>query len=200
MIRHQLRGLTLHRPWAEAFCLPEQFGPKRVENRTWFPQWPHQCRGMGPMRHGIALVDPHLPLIVALHAGKELDGGALAYLTDELGLPIKLAKPGTVVALERLHRVLDVAELTAAHHPEIFRHKPWIIGPFAWELDHVTVLPEPIPHLGQQGLWPGILAIIPELQPHLKAFLLTLEGELEEASEALRLTREEEVARADAPH
>ena len=73
-----IRGLTLWRPWQAAFLMPERLGrpgPKRVENRTWYPRW--ACLAMS---NGMAYARTGRPLYLALHAGRQRDREALEEL------------------------------------------------------------------------------------------------------------------------
>lgn len=147
-----IRGLTLHRPWQSAFLLPEPpaFGPapKRVENRGWWPKW-----ATAPMRDGVALaaVGEHA-LWLALHAGQHVDAEALCAMHHR-GVVLNVGRAGEIVAVCRLARVLDVELLSDLRPEEIDRHHPWICGPYAWEVDQFTALPEPVTCRGAQGLW-----------------------------------------------
>jgi hypothetical protein len=147
----ELRGLTLWRPWPECFLLGHR--PKRVENRPWYPQW-----AMGPWQTGVACGLHDSQLWLALHAGQRLDREALQDLR-QVAPELQEGRPGEIVAVCWLARVLDVEELhrlsEASGHlaEEIVRNLPWICGPYAWEVDQVRALPEPVPCKGAQGLW-----------------------------------------------
>ena len=64
-----------------------------------------------------------------------------------------MGEPGQIVAVCRLARVLDLDALGPTH-PLIAQHAPWASGPYCWEVDRVTELPEPVACKGAQGLWP----------------------------------------------
>lgn len=147
----QIRGLTLWRPWPNAFLLQERswstqtIRPKRVENRDWYPQWACQ-----PMSGGVADAKPGI--YFALHAGHRADLQAL----DEIrrwGWPeLRVGEPSLIVAVCRFVRVLDLDQL-GEDHPLVARHLPWVAGRYLWEVDQVVVLPDPVSCSGAQGLW-----------------------------------------------
>lgn len=100
-------------------------GEKRVENRT----WPTRYRG---------------PL--AIHAGK-----SRAWLTgdDPEGMAY-----GAVVAIATVADCRTITDVLRGcrEYPWLAEH-PHAIGPWCWVLTNVTMLPEPIPARGAQGLW-----------------------------------------------
>lgn len=145
----EIRGLTLHRPWGRCFLLPPSkvAGPKRVENRTWYPRWACQA-----MHRGIAHAWRERVLWLALHGGQKLDREALDQVRI-LGWPdLHPGEPGQIVAVCRLARVLDVQAL-GHRHAEVTAHGWWARGPYLWEVDRVVELPDPVPCRGAQGLW-----------------------------------------------
>jgi hypothetical protein len=107
-------ALTIRQPHASAIL---HLG-KDVENRRW--DTPH--RGL-----------------VAIHAGKSLDGTAPPWMGEALESPLPLG------------HVIGVVELT-----DVVSHKSskWARRDhFHWLLGNVRALSEPIPCRGQQGLW-----------------------------------------------
>lgn len=146
-----IRGLTLWRPWPSCFLLPELAdgtGPKRVENRSWVPR-----KHVGPMVDGIAPALDDAPLYLALHAGNQRAADALEDLRAVGWTDLDYGEAGQIVAVCRLARVLDV-ETLGAEHPDVARHGIWICGRYAWEVDEVLGLREPVSCTGARGLWP----------------------------------------------
>lgn len=146
----QCRGCTLWRPWPACFLLRERAGrpgPKRVENRDWYPQW--ACL---PMVGGIALADPAVGLWLALHAGRTADEDALQDIREEGFSELQMGSPALIVGVARLARVLDL-DVLGHSHPAIRRHDPWAVGRYCWEVDRVRELPAPVACRGAQGLW-----------------------------------------------
>ena len=87
---------------------------------------------------------------LAIHAGKTWDedgADTVALLTR--CMPVEPSEhPLGIVAVARLARVTDRMD----DIPE--EQRPWTFGPFAWLLEEVVALPEPIATNGQRGLWP----------------------------------------------
>lgn len=148
-----IRGLTLWRPWAAAIV----HGPKRVENRPWFPP--------------LSLLD--CGLWIAVHAGKRWDPGGARFIAEtwqecpaaldhddeETGWPPAFVAQGIV-------GVARVAGVEGAGGRYGQPTDPWAVGPWCWHLADVRVLPTPIPCRGAQGLWtlpPDVLAVIEPL-------------------------------------
>ena len=129
-----LYALTLHRPWAWAIAHDN----KRVENRTW------------------SAPAPYVGHYVAIHAGKHFDIDVARKLS--LGIapkcPLDPAEhPLGIVAVARLVRVID-CRLAQSSESVPDDQTPWAEGPYAWLLDDVVTLLEPIEATGKQGLWP----------------------------------------------
>ena len=125
----RLFGLTLHRPWAWAIA----HSTKRVENRTWTPTVP-------------------VGAFVAIHAGKHFDADVARKLALGLAPQCSLdpaEHPLGIVAVARLARVIDCGRENVPDDQE-----PWTVGPYAWLLEDVVALLEPIEATGRQGLWP----------------------------------------------
>lgn len=136
-----IRGLTIQQPWAWAIAI----GNKPVENRTWRP--PEKMLGQ----------------YLALHAGKELDTEARAWMARVCGVnapPDEELRCGAIIAVARLARVTSIADdadtLRGANR--------WAQGPVCWWLEEVLPV-EPIACRGHQGLW--------ELEPETLAALRT---------------------------
>lgn len=123
-----MHALTVRQPWAA--CIAH--GPKRVENRTWFP--PRKWR---------------LPLQLAIHSSKAWAKADEAYRTDRIAeiwpevrdVPIIR---GAVVAVATLVSVVR----SAPGDPN-----PWVMGPWCWNLEDVRALSDPVPCTGHQSLW-----------------------------------------------
>ena len=121
-----MKAITLWQPWAYAIC----HLVKRVENRRWSP--PTSLIGQR----------------IALHAGARLDREALEFLRHE----------GYAVPNDVPHKaIVAVATLASVATWQIgavpTEHRRWYCGPYGWVLSAVTVLAEPIPCNGAQGLW-----------------------------------------------
>lgn len=119
-----LRGLTLWRPWAASIV----HGPKRVENRPWFPA-------------GSLLAQD---LWIAIHAGKTWDREGAALIRSIWPEARATIPHGTE------HGIVGVAHVVRWGSPD---GGPWAFGPCCWYLEDVLALPAPIPCRGAQGPW-----------------------------------------------
>jgi len=135
-----MKALTVWQPWATFIA----DGMKRYETRHWLTSY----RGN-----------------LAIHAGKRWTSSERYALTElclmypgALGDHQFAEMPlGCIVAAVRLvavHRVEDIRE-EIADMMEIDLGN-YSDGRFAWELEVVKLPPEPIPAVGQQGLWDWI--------------------------------------------
>jgi len=131
---HDIRALTLHRPWSDAIAT----GQKRIENRPWKP-WP-KIIGRD----------------IAIHAGKQYDHKGARYMLRS-GIfhpPVDVLSPTGVVA------IVTVAGFVS----EIDHENPWFFGPYGWILKNVRRLTKPIHCSGRQGLWRVPNDVVRELQ------------------------------------
>ena len=142
----QVKGLTLHQPWASAIAQ----GQKRFETRS----WPTRYRGL-----------------VAIHAGKSTD-----HIDSEedfpLGAIVAIAKIGQVY---KTHKVVWPEDFTPGRRATEKTWGDWTVGRFAWRLDDVLAFSEPIPCRGFQGLWPvppEVLRLIQAVGVRLKELLV----------------------------
>jgi hypothetical protein len=126
-----MHALTIQQPWAA--CIAH--GPKRVENRTWFP--PRKWR---------------LPMQLAIHSSKRHAKTDEAYKTERIAevWPDVREAPrvrGAVLAVATLVRVVRYNEGDLGWGP-------WAMGPWCWMLEDVRTLAEPVFCTGRQSLWP----------------------------------------------
>lgn len=145
MVEQGLRGLTLTQPWASLFGRP-----KRIETRPWSTNY----RGL-----------------VAIHAAKMWPRWAIEYCFVEpfrkALLNAGMRKPadvprGAIVAVGELVHVGGIYRLTNeirvngcewTVQPTEQEFGDYTQGRFAWVFTDITLLPEPIPCTGSQGLW-----------------------------------------------
>lgn len=131
-----MRCLTIRQPWAELVAL----GEKRFETRSWRTAY----RGE-----------------LAVHAGLQVDKAVCAtepfksvlaphgYTADNLPL-------GAVIATGFLKNCYEItAELAEEGWPggDEYRFGDYTAGRFAWELEKMNLLAEPVPAKGKLGLW-----------------------------------------------
>ena len=134
-----MKALTLQQPWATLVAI----GAKRVETRSWSTNY------RGPLAiHAaatIAMGDFVLwklcmsePFLAALKA---------AGITDLTDLP-----RGVILATASLSHVQKIYIANRPNLPEL-AFGDYTSGRFAWYLDKVATLPEPVPARGALGLW-----------------------------------------------
>lgn len=125
-----IRGLTLTQPWATLIAN----GHKRVETRGWSTKY----RGW-----------------LAIHAAKGFPADARRFAQEEraLGRLESRLPIGCVVAVARLTRVL-MSEEAVYQVSALERHLgDYSAGRYAWYIEDVKPLPEPIPCKGALSLW-----------------------------------------------
>lgn len=125
-----MRAISLWQPWASAIAL----GIKSVETRSWSTKY----RG---------------PLLI--HATQRFPREAREFAATEraLGrLPARLPV-GAVVAVATLRDVRPTAEVALEVSPLERHYGDFTPGRWAWMLDDVRPLIEPVGALGGQGLW-----------------------------------------------
>lgn len=124
-----IRGLSLSRPWPDAFRLG-----KRIENRTWRP--PASMQGQW----------------LALHASKSWSDDDRAWILETTGqwVPTKADCPHSVIfAVCKLRGCVESAD-----DPRVFAtQRKWFFGPVAWLLDSFIFLQTPVSCAGALGLW-----------------------------------------------
>ena len=136
-----MKAITLKQPWATLIALRE----KQFETRSWQTQYRE-------------------PL--AIHAGKTVDSAAYKEFADILAEHGVYSKQdlltGVVVAKANLvdcHKVISDYDDHAIMHTGLkisgneYRFGNYEDGRYAWELDAIQVLPEPVPAKGKLSLW-----------------------------------------------
>ena len=125
-----MKALTLYQPWASLVSL----GLKQVETRSWRPSY------RGPL---------------AIHAAKGFPAWARSFAEEEraLGrLPARIPR-GAVLCIVNLVDVRPTEEVEQTVSALERYYGDYSAGRWAWLLDDLRVLPEPIPARGSQGLW-----------------------------------------------
>ena len=133
-----MRAFTTHQPWASLIAE----GAKEYETRSWGTNY------RGP---------------VAIHAGKrepriaELPGGISWKWTRDQPL-------GAIVAIATLTDCVHTNWLdVSSEERAVGDWSPWR---YAWKLEDVKALPEPIPCRGYQGLWHVPHELVGRLRSH----------------------------------
>ncbi|MHC5820573.1 MAG: ASCH domain-containing protein [Nostoc sp.] len=133
------KAITLHQPWAYLVGIYKFF-----ETRTWSTNY----RGK-----------------IAIHAAKYQKDTKYWYEQLKDLLPPLVELPfGSIVAIADLADCILMTEEFINQQSETeLRCGNWKIGRYAWKLENVQILPEPIPTKGKQGLW-NIELLIPSTQ------------------------------------
>ena len=125
-----IRGLSIRQPWASLIAE----GNKRIETRSWSTTH----RGL-----------------VAIHASKAFPKDALRFAQEERALgriPPRIPR-GAIVAVARIGNVIGTDE-AAWQISGLERHLgDYSDGRYAWYLEDVRALEEPIPCRGALSLW-----------------------------------------------
>lgn len=165
-----MKALTLHQPWASLIAV----GAKRIETRSWSTKYRGplaiHAGAKRPPTYRHSNIDSDLPLafdLVAMascwewtehqddpfHGGFYRWGGPLGAVvaTCELVDVVTTDHPGELpgwIALDtRGAPYVDANEATLGDYSP---------GRYAWLLDNIVALKEPIPAKGKQGLWEWI--------------------------------------------
>lgn len=125
-----MKALTLTQPWASLVAL----GYKRIETRSWSTEY------RGP---------------IAIHAAKAFPPDCRRFAGTERAIgriPDRLPI-GAVIATARLARIVRT-ECISGLIPALERHLGnYERGRYAWFLEEIEALPEPIAARGALGLW-----------------------------------------------
>ena len=145
-----MKALTVMQPWATLVAL----GAKRIETRSWSTSYrgPLAIHASGRISREAAVICREPPFREALAAGGygEESGSA--------GNPFRLPL-GAVIAIALL---VYVQRITRAHAPAEPERSfgDYTPGRFAWLLDHVRRLPEPVAAKGALGLWEWVAGVV----------------------------------------
>ncbi|MEW2471064.1 hypothetical protein AB0919_39695 [Streptomyces sp. NPDC046994] len=147
----KVRALTVLPPWSDLIALTDEEIAKRIENRTWAPNW------LGTL---------------LIHGGKSIDKQALALPAVREALPDGYEPvQGHVVA---------VADLAHIHDDDGTCTRWSEHGCFHWQLSNVQPLPQPEPTNGSQRLWKPSRALLDDIttaNPSLSARLASAESQ-----------------------
>lgn len=139
-----MKALTLTQPWASLVAV----GAKRIETRSW-----------GTVYRGPLAI--HAAKTVPREVRDRLAGGStIRTIMHNHGLHLGLLPRGAVVATARLVEVVPTTHDGADRLREALARNELdiVLGDysrdrFAWLLDDIQALPEPIPARGALGLW-----------------------------------------------
>lgn len=165
-----MKALTLTQPWATLIAI----GAKRIETRSWATDYRgriaiHAAKGLGPVGGKRGLIEQCNVLAFA-HA----IGESPLYDNHENPLPL-----GAILAVADLVDVrctsmkLRAEVLAQTITPNEIKFGDYGSGRYAWFLENVQALPEPIYCNGALGLWdvpPEIVAAMTRAQIDLSGF------------------------------
>lgn len=164
-----MKAITIRQPWASLIAS----GDKLYETRTWNTKY----RGPIAIHAGkqldkdafrylitpIATIEQLTACGITPENAEELPRGAVIAIADLVNVWRIVHHPGTNVD-EAKHIQIGAESLSTDKHAPDFgdyfvpTEKEmalgyWNAGMYAWELQNVRILPEPIPARGAQGLW-----------------------------------------------
>lgn len=134
-----MKTLTVWQPWAGALAI----GAKEYETRSWATNY------RGP---------------IAIHSAKKygkVDKKVDEIITDYIfnnlqqkSLPTTAYWHGCILATAELVDCIKITpEFIATLSPRELILGDYTLGRYAWKLENLKTLPEPIPAKGKQGLW-----------------------------------------------
>ena len=150
-----MKALTLTQPWATLVALQA----KSIETRSWRTSYrgPLAIHAAKRMPKSASLLCCQEPFRAALEAG----GYKLENSTtnNPFGLPL-----GAIIAVAIL---TDIQPITPENQPPEPEHSfgDYTPGRFAWMLQNIYRLPDPIPASGRLGLWEWNPPNLPSLLP-----------------------------------
>ncbi|NJM67812.1 MAG: ASCH domain-containing protein [Acaryochloris sp. RU_4_1] len=144
-----MKIITIWQPWATLIAL----GLKQYETRSWGTDY----RGGLAIHAAKRQIDPDGKY--AISQALELTGGKVPRLRRDYPL-------GCIVAIADLVDCKRMTPLLICKQTDLeLAVGYWQAGRFAWQLDNIVALPDPIPYRGSQGLCdvrPEVLEILME--------------------------------------
>jgi hypothetical protein len=131
-----VKALTLTQPWATLVAI----GAKQIETRSWSTRYRgplaiHAAKGFPRAAHDLCYTEPFITALELAKIGPGVLPRGLVVATCQLTNVVRV-EPGRLYATERERAFGD-----------------YTIGRYAWLLDEVEPLPEPMPARGALGLW-----------------------------------------------
>lgn len=150
-----MKALTILQPWATLLTVVfgfEELRVKQFETRSWWTSY------RGPLAIHAGKSTKYLHLCneepfrsVLITAGRG---------TEKHGVDVGLLPLGAVIATSELAGYLRIPDSRVNKYIKTneqvkleLAFGDWSSGRYAWRLDNVKELPEPIPAKGKQGLW-----------------------------------------------
>lgn len=150
-----MKGLSLTQPWATLVAV----GAKRIETRSWGtayrgPVAIHASKGFPGWAVDLVHTEPFMSALLPFHAREWHGPPCIAWETLPTGRIVAVADLVDVRAMTQ-DTWPSLFEAHAQEHEYAFGH--YERGRYAWLLNNVRRLPEPVPCRGALGLW-GVLA------------------------------------------
>jgi len=179
-----MKALTLTQPWATLIAI----GAKRIETRSWGTDYHgqlaiHAAKGLGPVGGMRGLIEQcQVPAFA---------NALRQWVRDNHEEPLPRGAIVAVAVLDRVKRIdikLRAEVIAQTITPNEIDFGDYTSGRYAWFLESVLPLVEPIPCNGALSLWD-----VPE--DVNRQMLMQLEGLVEEdLNEAAEATREQQIA------
>lgn len=159
-----MKAITIREPWASLLAT----GHKHYETRSWATKYRGPIAIHAGKQLDNAFKDEHVAeqlqrCGITPENAKDLPLGAVIATADLVNVWHIVYHPGTDVDKAK-HIPIGAESLSTDKHAPDFgdyfvpTEKEmalgyWVPGNYAWELQNVRILPEPIPAKGKQGLW-----------------------------------------------
>ena len=140
-----MKVLTLRQPWATLVAI----GAKKIETRSWKTNY------RGPLAiHAAKRIDKQILRLCFTEPFFDALAGAGIRLIAQHVFRGNVLPRGAIVAICTLRQVVEITERNASGLKDLeLSFGDFTPGRYAWFLDDVEELVEPIPARGRQGLW-----------------------------------------------
>ena len=150
-----MKALTLSQPWATLVAI----GAKHIETRSWYTRYRgplaiHVAKGFSKEAQYLCFGEPFRKLLIDKYSFFRANEIYFGKHTMPLGCVIATCELVECFAIQRFQsgfRWGDGYEWIITHDERAFGD--YAPGRYAWLLDNVKILPEPIPAKGRLGLW-----------------------------------------------
>lgn len=151
-----MKALSLTQPWATLIAV----GAKRIETRSWGTNFHgqiaiHAAKGLGPVggKRGLADQCTEPAFAEALRCAGYALSGDVSYVGDK---PLPLGAIVALAVLDRVSRIdmrLRAQVIVQTVTPLEIEFGNYDNGRYAWFLENILQLNEPVPCQGALGLW-----------------------------------------------
>lgn len=157
-----MKALSLHQPWASLVAL----GVKNIETRSWATSYRgplaiHAAKRKPDEGTGLTVPSP-IPLGAVVATCVLVD---VVPIVEEIPAPAQWREPWGVVTVEPWlieHYWPGFGNPGSRYVGDQLPYGNFAVGRYAWLLDGIKALPEPVPVRGRQGLfecgWPSLLS------------------------------------------